>query len=139
MPSSDRVNASQSTNDVYPTAVRLALWMAIDRLLGSMEILRAGFDAKAVEFKSALKIGRTQLQDAVPMTLGQEFSTYAVMIEEDLLRLTEARALIQEINLGATAITRVRTDHGLELVQKCSALEQRVFDAATQLRRGDRA
>ena len=76
----DHVNASQSTNDVYPTAVRLALWMAIDRLLGSMEILRAGFDAKAVEFKSVLKIGRTQLQDAVPMTLGQEFSTYAVMI-----------------------------------------------------------
>ena len=86
----DHVNASQSTNDVYPTAVRLALWMAIDRLLGSMEILRAGFDAKAVEFKSVLKIGRTQLQDAVPMTLGQEFSTYAVMIEEYLLRLTEA-------------------------------------------------
>lgn len=100
----DHVNASQSTNDVYPTAVRLALWMAIDRLLGSMEILRAGFD---------VKIGRTQLQDAVPMTLGQEFSTYAVMIEEDVLRLTEARALIQEINLGATAIgTGINTPHG---------------------------
>ena len=100
----DHVNASQSTNDVYPTAVRLALWMAIDRLLGSMEILRAGFD---------VKIGRTQLQDAVPMTLGQEFSTYAVMIEEDVLRLTEARALIQEINLGATAIgTGTNTPHG---------------------------
>ncbi|MBA2964588.1 MULTISPECIES: aspartate ammonia-lyase [Ramlibacter] len=100
----DHVNASQSTNDVYPTAVRLALWFGIDNLLASMAILRAGFEAKAVEFKSVLKIGRTQLQDAVPMTLGQEFSTYAVMMEEDEDRLREARALIQEINLGATAI-----------------------------------
>ena len=100
----DHVNASQSTNDVYPTAVRLALWTAIDRLLGSMAILRVGFAAKAHEFKDVLKIGHTQLQDAVPMTLGQEFSTYAVMIEVDEARLREARALIQEINLGATAI-----------------------------------
>jgi len=100
----DHVNASQSTNDVYPTAVRLALWSAIDGLLASMAILRAGFEAKAAEFSDVLKIGRTQLQDAVPMTLGQEFSTYAVMIEEDEMRLREARALIQEINLGATAI-----------------------------------
>ncbi len=100
----DHVNASQSTNDVYPTAVRLALWMGIDRLLVSMATLREGFEAKAEEFKNVLKIGRTQLQDAVPMTLGQEFSTYAVMIEEDEARLREARALIQEINLGATAI-----------------------------------
>jgi aspartate ammonia-lyase len=69
-----------------------------------MAILRAGFEAKADEFDQVLKIGRTQLQDAVPMTLGQEFSTYAVMIEEDEMRLREARALIQEINLGATAI-----------------------------------
>ena len=100
----DHVNASQSTNDVYPTAVRIALWTGIDRLLGSMETLQRGFHAKAVEFKDILKIGRTQLQDAVPMTLGQEFSTYAVMIEEDVLRLREARSLIEEINLGATAI-----------------------------------
>ncbi len=100
----DHVNASQSTNDVYPTAVRLALWMGIDRLLVSMASLRGAFEAKAEEFKSVLKIGRTQLQDAVPMTLGQEFSTYAVMMEEDEARLREARALIQEINLGATAI-----------------------------------
>jgi aspartate ammonia-lyase len=100
----DHVNASQSTNDVYPTAVRLALWTAIDDLLRDMAYLRAGFEAKSLEFASILKIGRTQLQDAVPMTLGQEFSTYAVMIEEDEQRLREARALIQEVNLGATAI-----------------------------------
>jgi aspartate ammonia-lyase len=100
----DHVNASQSTNDVYPTAVRLALWSGIDGLLDSMATLRRGFEAKAAEFAAVLKIGRTQLQDAVPMTLGQEFSTYAVMIGEDEARLREARALIQEINLGATAI-----------------------------------
>ena len=100
----DQVNASQSTNDVYPTAVRLALWEGIDGLLDAMAILRQGFEAKAEEFADVLKIGRTQLQDAVPMTLGQEFSTYAVMIGEDEARLREARALIQEINLGATAI-----------------------------------
>ncbi|MGZ5847481.1 MAG: aspartate ammonia-lyase, partial [Ramlibacter sp.] len=109
----DHVNASQSTNDVYPTAVRLSLWFGIDNLIDSMAFLRAGFEAKAEEFKNVLKIGRTQLQDAVPMTLGQEFSTYAVMLEEDEERLREARALIQEVNLGATAIgTGINAPHG---------------------------
>ena len=109
----DHVNASQSTNDVYPTAVRIALWQGIDGLLQAMAVLRAGFEAKAHEFRDVLKIGRTQLQDAVPMTLGQEFSTYAVMLEEDEARLREARALIQEVNLGATAIgTGINAPHG---------------------------
>jgi aspartate ammonia-lyase len=109
----DHVNASQSTNDVYPTAVRLALWQGIEGLLQSMATLRRGFEAKAHEFRDVLKIGRTQLQDAVPMTLGQEFSAYAVMIEEDEARLREARALIQEVNLGATAIgTGINAPHG---------------------------
>jgi len=124
----DHVNASQSTNDVYPTAVRLALWSAIDRLLGAMATLRRGFEDKAEEFKGILKIGRTQLQDAVPMTLGQEFSTYAVMIEEDEARLREARALIQEINLGATAIgTGINAPHGYaELACRYLAEESRI-------------
>jgi aspartate ammonia-lyase len=124
----DHVNASQSTNDVYPTAVRLALWSAIDRLLGAMATLRRGFEDKAEEFKDILKIGRTQLQDAVPMTLGQEFSTYAVMIEEDEARLREARALIQEINLGATAIgTGINAPHGYaELACRYLAEESRI-------------
>jgi aspartate ammonia-lyase len=100
----DHVNASQSTNDVYPTALRLAAWFGIGRLLQAMGELRTAFEAKSYEFKNVLKIGRTQLQDAVPMTLGQEFSAFAVMIGEDEQRLAEARALIQEINLGATAI-----------------------------------
>jgi aspartate ammonia-lyase len=98
------VNMSQSTNDVYPTAVKVALHFSIRQLVAAMAELRAAFSAKAAEFADVLKIGRTQLQDAVPMTLGQEFSTYAVMLEEDEQRLREAALLIQEINLGATAI-----------------------------------
>jgi aspartate ammonia-lyase len=98
------VNMSQSTNDVYPTAVKVALHFAIHRLTAAMAGLREAFAAKAKEFAGVLKMGRTQLQDAVPMTLGQEFSTYAVMLEEDEQRLREAALLIHEINLGATAI-----------------------------------
>jgi aspartate ammonia-lyase len=98
------VNMSQSTNDVYPTAVKVALRFKIDELIAGMDVLRLAFAEKAEEFKDILKMGRTQLQDAVPMTLGQEFSTYAVMLEEDQQRLREAALLIQEINLGATAI-----------------------------------
>ena len=100
----EHVNLSQSTNDAYPTAIKVALRFEIDRLVSAMEVLRLDFDKKAKEFTSILKIGRTQLQDAVPMTLGQEFSTYAVMLMEDQQRLREAALLIQEINLGATAI-----------------------------------
>ncbi|HZN25873.1 MAG TPA: aspartate ammonia-lyase, partial [Burkholderiales bacterium] len=98
------VNMSQSTNDVYPTAIKVALHFYIDELTAAMAELRGGFEAKAAEFSDVLKIGRTQLQDAVPMTLGQEFSTYAVMLGEDEQRLKEACLLIHEINLGATAI-----------------------------------
>jgi aspartate ammonia-lyase len=100
----EHVNMSQSTNDVYPTAVKVALHFGIQRLVNAMAELRAAFEAKAREFAQVLKMGRTQLQDAVPMTLGQEFSTYAVMLGEDEERLREACLLIHEINLGATAI-----------------------------------
>ncbi len=100
----EHVNLSQSTNDVYPTAIKLALHVLIDRLVGAMAELRGAFEAKAKSFAHVLKMGRTQLQDAVPMTLGQEFSTYAVMLGEDEQRLRESSSLICEINLGATAI-----------------------------------
>ncbi len=107
----NHVNMSQSTNDVYPTALKLAIVFALQGLLGAMAELREAFSLKATEFADILKIGRTQLQDAVPMTLGQEFSTYNVMVSEDLLRLQEAIALVQEVNLGATAIgTGINTD-----------------------------
>src|SRR5712664_2602970 len=100
----DHVNLSQSTNDVYPTSIKLALNFLIRRLLAELRSLKRSFSQKANEFENVLKVGRTQLQDAVPMTLGQEFSTYAVMLGEDEQRLSEAAALVREINLGATAI-----------------------------------
>ena len=100
----EHVNLSQSTNDVYPTSLKLAAWFGIERLVDAMGVLRRAFETKADEFNDVLKMGRTQLQDAVPMTLGQEFSTYAVMLGEDEERLKEAALLICEINLGATAI-----------------------------------
>ena len=98
------VNMSQSTNDVYPTALKIAAYIGIHRLIDAMAALRGAFEAKALEFKDILKMGRTQLQDAVPMTLGQEFTTYAVMLGEDEMRLREAALLVCEINMGATAI-----------------------------------
>ncbi len=100
----EHVNMSQSTNDVYPTALKLAGYTGIMRLVEAMAVLRRAFEAKSEEFRDIIKMGRTQLQDAVPMTLGQEFSTYAVMLAEDQQRLREAVALICEINMGATAI-----------------------------------
>jgi aspartate ammonia-lyase len=109
----EHVNMGQSTNDVYPTALRVALRFAIAELWKAMEELEGAFAAKSIEFETLLKIGRTQLQDAVPMTLGQEFSTFAVMLGEDQQRLVEAGALIEEINLGATAIgTGINTHPG---------------------------
>lgn len=107
----NHVNMSQSTNDVYPTALRVAACLRLNSLLEAMDELREAFATKAEEFHDVLKIGRTQLQDAVPMTLGQEFSTYAVMLGEDLKRLEEARSLVREVNLGATAVgTGINTD-----------------------------
>ena len=107
------VNLSQSTNDVYPTAVKLALHSGIEGLRGVMRQLADAFLQKGDEFGAFLKMGRTQLQDAVPMTLGQEFAAFAHTILEDVDRLGEAQALIREINMGATAIgTRINTPPG---------------------------
>lgn len=109
----EHVNASQSTNDVYPTAIKVGLLYAMPSLAKNMAELRQAFQVKAEEFRDVIKLGRTQLQDAVPMTLGQEFSTYGVMIQEDEERLREAMALVCEINLGATAIgTRITAPPG---------------------------
>jgi aspartate ammonia-lyase len=105
------VNMGQSTNDAYPTALKVATHAAVGDLHDAMRALRESFSLKATEFEDVLKMGRTQLQDAVPMSLGQEFTTYAVMIDEDIERLTEARALMREVNLGGTAIgTGINTD-----------------------------
>jgi aspartate ammonia-lyase len=116
----DHVNASQSTNDVYPTALRIAACFGMNRLIEALSELREAFEGKAAEFSRVLKIGRTQLQDAVPMTLGQELMAFAVMIGEDEARLREARSLIEEVNLGATAIgtgINAPADYGMLAVQ----------------------
>ncbi|MDR1776557.1 MAG: aspartate ammonia-lyase [Desulfovibrio sp.] len=100
----NHVNCSQSTNDAYPTAFRLALYEDLTNLMEHMRFIQSCFAQKGVEFANVVKMGRTQLQDAVPMTLGQEFSAYATTIGEDVLRVEECRKLLLEINLGATAI-----------------------------------
>ncbi|MGB2055064.1 MAG: aspartate ammonia-lyase [Porticoccaceae bacterium] len=100
----EHVNLSQSTNDVYPTALKLSAYLGIIGLLETMDNLQSAFQTKAVEFHDILKMGRTQLQDAVPMTLGQEFGVYAETLGEDIERLKEASMLMREINLGGTAI-----------------------------------
>jgi aspartate ammonia-lyase len=100
----NHVNLSQSTNDVYPTALRLTFSTKMDGLLAEMEALQMALHEKGIEFSDVIKMGRTQLQDAVPMTLGQEFEAWSVNVNEDISRVREAQALIREINLGATAI-----------------------------------
>ncbi len=99
------VNMAQSTNDAYPTAIRLGLLLGHDTLLASLDSLIQAFAAKGEEFGHVLKMGRTQLQDAVPMTLGQEFRAFATTLGEDLARLKSlAPELLTEVNLGGTAI-----------------------------------
>ncbi|MEO6532090.1 MAG: aspartate ammonia-lyase [Pseudolysinimonas sp.] len=100
----DDVNRSQSTNDVYPTAIKLAMVFGVQRLLEEHAKLTESFAAKGVEFAHVLKVGRTQMQDAVPMTLGQEFSGFAHTLQEDFDRLSEVIPWLNEINMGATAI-----------------------------------
>ncbi|MGO4572038.1 aspartate ammonia-lyase [Microvirga sp. 2TAF3] len=100
----DDVNRSQSTNDAYPTAVRLSLLLARLSLEEALADLANSFDERARAFADVIKLGRTQLQDAVPMTLGQEFSAFATVIREDIARLNEMAPLLSEVNLGGTAI-----------------------------------
>lgn len=98
------VNLSQSTNDAYPSAFRIAVYLKIGAFSHALEDLQGAFFNKGKEFDGILKMGRTQLQDAVPMTLGQEFNAFATTLGEDVLRIREASQLITEVNMGATAI-----------------------------------
>lgn len=107
----DDTNRSQSTNDVYPTAIKVGLSLALVSLLDELDLLRRAFLSKATEFHDVLKVGRTQLQDAVPMTLGQEFHGFATTLGEDYHRLRENAHLLTEINMGATAIGTGITAH----------------------------
>lgn len=132
----DHVNMSQSTNDAYPTAVRLAIILASDPLVSALEELAYAFKAKAVETADVLKIGRTQLQDAVPMTLGQEFDAFYVTIKEDVERLKDSAKLFHEMNLGATAIgTGINTDpqYAALAIEELSRLSRRPLVQAKNL------
>lgn len=100
----DHVNLSQSTNDVYPTAVRLTMLRACPALIESQIALKDALLKKAEEFHHIIKVGRTQLMDAVPMRLGSEFRAFAVTVGEDIDRLREFSGLLREVNLGGTAI-----------------------------------
>jgi aspartate ammonia-lyase len=107
----NHVNLSQSTNDTYPTALKIAAIWSIRDLEQAVGALRDAFLAKGDEFADIVKMGRTQLQDAVPMTLGQEFRAFGVTLGEEVERLRAAAGLIREINMGATAIgTGINTD-----------------------------
>lgn len=100
----NHVNMGQSTNDVYPTALKLALHKMTGNLLESLEVLKTALRAKAKEFRTSVKMGRTQMQIAVPMTLGQEFAAWAVMLERAETGLKRVRFDLLELNLGGTAI-----------------------------------
>lgn len=100
----NHVNCSQSTNDAYPTAFRIALTNKLVSYSQALRALAEAFAAKGEEFKDVLKMGRTQLQDAVPMSMGDEFRAFATNLREELLRIEDSRSLISEINMGATAI-----------------------------------
>ncbi len=107
----NHVNLSQSTNDVYPTAIKIALLLSNKKLVKVLMDLISSIRDKAEEFSDVIKMGRTQLQDAVPMTLGQSFEAYAITLEEEIDNLTRNANLFLEVNMGATAIgTGINTD-----------------------------
>ena len=106
----NHVNMSQSTNDAYPTALKLAMVFAKDPLITELNLLIESLSAKALEFKDILKMGRTQLQDAVPMTLGQSFASYAITLKKEVECIEKAAKELLTVNMGGTAIgTRINT------------------------------
>lgn len=111
----DHVNKSQSTNDAYPTGFRVALYKMCEAFIGELDALRTSFDRIAQANMHVLKMGRTQLQDAVPMTVGQEFAAYSVLMEEEARNVRRQMELLLEVNLGATAIgTKLNTPDGFQ-------------------------
>lgn len=124
----NHVNMSQSTNDVYPTAVKIGVVFELQNLIGALSHLEIAFAKKAEEFKHIIKMGRTQLQEAVPMTLGQEFASFSRMVAEDIQRLKETIPLLCEINLGGTAIgTQLNAPHGYAQIA-CDELRKLATD-----------
>ncbi|MBJ7551768.1 aspartate ammonia-lyase [Marinomonas ostreistagni] len=132
----DDVNRSQSTNDAYPTAACLGIQFAADNFVPTLASLKSALEEKGKEFANVLKMGRTQLQDAVPMTLGQEFDAFAVTLGEDLDRIKEACLLLCEVNLGGTAIgTGLNTPEGYsnKVIEKLAVLSHKPLVPASNL------
>jgi aspartate ammonia-lyase len=98
------VNMSQSTNDVFPTAIHIATLTLLEKLLETMSDMHKAFKAKAVQFENIIKMGRTHLQDAVPIRLGQEFEAYSRVLGRDIKRIKQSREHLYEVNMGATAV-----------------------------------
>ncbi|MDQ0861045.1 aspartate ammonia-lyase [Bacillus sp. V2I10] len=98
------VNMSQSTNDVFPTAIHIATLNLVGKLLGTMQYMLESFKKKAKQFDHVIKMGRTHLQDAVPIRLGQEFEAYSRVLERDIKRIQQSRQHLYEVNMGATAV-----------------------------------
>jgi aspartate ammonia-lyase len=98
------VNMSQSTNDVFPTAIHISTLTLLEKLLVTMEDMQKVFKQKAVQFEKVIKMGRTHLQDAVPIRLGQEFEAYARVLMRDINRIKHTREHLLEVNMGATAV-----------------------------------
>jgi aspartate ammonia-lyase len=116
----DHVNMSQSTNDFYPTALKVAMILYSDSLLREVDALAKAFRSKGSEFADVIKMGRTETQDAVPMTLGQEFNAFAAAIETESSALRQAEAALYVINMGGTAIgTGLNARKGY--AEKCTA------------------
>lgn len=124
----DHVNASQSTNDAYPTGFRIAVYNSVMHLIAKVLYLQQSFESKANEFANVLKMGRTQLQDAVPMTVGQEFKAFSVLLDEEVKNLKRTAELLLEVNLGATAIGT-----GLNTPEGYSSLAVKYLSEVTQL------
>ncbi|WP_336991841.1 aspartate ammonia-lyase [Bacillus toyonensis] len=106
------VNMAQSTNDAFPTGIHIATLMMLEELLITMEELHAAFRTKAKEFDHVIKMGRTHLQDAVPIRLGQEFEAYSRVLARDIKRIKQSRQHLYEVNMGATAVgTGLNANH----------------------------
>ncbi|MGS2718169.1 aspartate ammonia-lyase [Eionea flava] len=130
------VNLSQSTNDAYPTAVRLGILLSHDELVDALKSLKSAFSHKAETFTDVIKMGRTQLQDAVPMTLGQEFASWATNLEEDVLLISSLSEKMLEINLGGTAIgTGINADprYGKKAIAELATISGFKFTQAADL------
>ena len=132
----DHINCSQSTNDAYPTTIKLATYRMNQKLVKKLQEVVAAFRQKGKEFADVIKMGRTQLQDAVPMTLGQEFEAFAATLEDNITRLENNAKLLLEINMGGTAIgTGLNAPEGYAKLcaEKMAALTGEAFVSSKNL------